>query len=384
MNQTQQPPISKQTPPPERPSRPDAFLAGFFCALSIFLAVLVVLLLLRSPAAIPDGGEGTTTEKQETTTDPSVDPPRPSAPVFSGGVLSSLPHTTNATSLIDLPLGSDNAVLVNAATGEIVATKNASVRFSPASMTKVMTLIVACEALTEEELDTSITMTQEMWDASRAGSYAGTTLYGIDVGDEYKIRDLLYGIGMKSASDCVVPIVLHVAESEAAFVKKMNDRVASLGLTHTHFDNPVGHESTENYTTAEDMAAIMMLAMQSDLIRDILGKDVHRSTAAGYNKEGEFLPSFSFTIYSTLFGDHQGSRMNAYEEKYGVPFSVSTAKLLAGKTGYLDDTGTRNYCLASYAEGKVEGTKYVLILGNAQIKYQSLDDVKSVLEAYLP
>ena len=355
----------------------EALLAVFLICIIVFALILTIVLLVRTFSVEVDITEETT--DQETTTDTESDVPEPSYPVFSGGVLPAKPQNSTNTQTITQELASDYAVLVKIDTGEIVASLQSDVKFSPASMTKVMTLIVACEKLTEAELDQKLTMTSEWYDYSRDGAYHDSTLHGIDVNDEYKIRDLLYGIGMRSASDCVVPIIFYLAGSEEAFVALMNQKVAELGLQNTRFDNAIGHDSANNYTTAEDMAVIMAYAMQSDLIRDILGKTSYKSEAAGYNSQGLYVPSFNFSFYSSLFGDHDASRMTAYKDQYGVPFVLSTAKLLAGKTGWTPD----NYCLVSYATSNTDQSEYVLVLGKADKKYETMKDVKDIFDAYI-
>ena len=359
---------------------------GLFCLLMLLFAVfeifLLVTVLVRSfttaEALEPDGTEESSSEEstpeEESTTDGEQ---LPSSPVFAGGTIPTHPATNAGTQTVT-GINSQYAVLVNVETGAIVAQKNADTKFSPASMTKVMTLIVACENLTKDELDQKLTMTQEIYDYVRADGYADSTLYGIDVGDEYSLRDLLYGIGMESASDCVIPVVLYISETEQGFVALMNRKAEQMGLENTLFDNAIGHDSENNYTTAEDMAVIMAYAMQSELIADILGKEVYKSTAAGYNSQGVFLPSFPFTFYSSLFGDHAGSRMKAYKDKYGVDFRLNTAELIAGKTGWTTD----NYCLVSYAEGD-DGAEYVLVLAKGSAKYETMRDVKTVFDTYV-
>ena len=345
--------------------------------MTLFLILLTVVSVVRS---IPSGNEDAEDEESSSQSEEeTTDTPAPSVPVFSGGILPATPHKTENTKTIAEDIASGYAALINSKTGEIVAALNSDVRFSPASMTKVMTLIVACETLTSEDMDTVLTMTSEWYNYSRNGGYHDSTLHGIDVNDAYKIKDLLYGIGMKSASDCVVPIIFHIAGSEEAFVSMMNQKVAALGLHNTHFDNAIGYDSVNNYTTAEDMAVIMAYAMQSEMIADILGRTSYASKAAGYNSHGEYVPSFDFAFYSSLFGDHSSSRMTAYKNKYGTAFTLTSAKLLAGKTGWTPD----NYCLVSYAQSKSNNSPYVLVLGRAAEKHQTMKDVKDILDTYV-
>ena len=247
-----------------------------------------------------------------------------------------------------------------------------------------MTLIVMCERLQETDLNKTLTFTSELYDYVRTGDYAGSTNYGIDPDDEYKIKDLLYGIGLYSASDCVLPVVLYLAGTEEQFVIWMNEKVEALGLENTHFDNPIGYESEENYTTAEDMSQIMAYAMKNDLVRSTLSKEVHQSTAAGYSSTGEYKPSFPIAFYSTLFGTHENSRMYSYEKNYNTPFKLQTAKLLAGKTGYLENNGVKNHCLVLYVKDIDSDNHYILVVGGGtQPQYVTMKDIKNILDTYI-
>ncbi len=360
----------------------EALTAILLLALTVFLMFTVSILIFRSCDSnqIPPSGSDATTPQTPITPPPS----QGDTPIFSNGVLPNKPFFGDQSATVSFSTTSQYIVLTNASTGEVVASLNSGTRFSPASMTKVMTLIVMCERLTEEDLNKTVTFTSAMYDYVRTGDYAGSTNYGIDPNDEYKIKDLLYGIGMYSASDCVLSVVLYLSASEEQFVGWMNEKVDELGLANTHFDNPIGYESTENYTTAEDMAQIMAYAMQSDLIRSFLSKEAHSSTAAGYNSTGNYVPSFPITFYSTLFGTHESSRMYSYEKNYGTPFKLQTAKLLAGKTGYLENGGVKNHCLVVYAKDIDSNDHYILVVGGGtQQQHVTMKDIKTILDTYV-
>ena len=358
----------------------EALTAILLLALTAFLILTVSILIFRSCSnqASPPISDATTPHT------PITPPTQERTPIFSNGVLPSKPFFGERSATVSFPTTSQYIILTNASTGEVVASLHSGTRFSPASMTKVMTLIVMCERLTEEDLNKTVTFTSAMYDYVRTGDYADSTNYGIEPNDEYKIKDLLYGIGMYSASDCVLSVVLYLSESEEQFVGWMNEKVAELGLANTHFDNPIGYESTENYTTAEDMSQIMAYAMQSDLIRSFLSKETHSSTAAGYNSVGNYVPSFPITFYSTLFGTHESSRMSSYEKHYGTPFQLQTAKLLAGKTGYLENGGVKNHCLVVYAKDIDSDNHYILVVGGGtEPQYVTMKDIKAILDTYV-
>ena len=350
----------------------------------VFLFLLVAVLLIPTlTVCLLVGGlpprEPVTTDPA--TTPPGVTPSGPALPVFSGGVIPTMPGVTANTATM-AEGNSTYAVLVNAATGEILAAKNDDVQFSPASMTKVMTLIVACERLTTEDLERRTVLTQEITSYVTSGAYAGTSVALIDgdkyLNDEFRLIDLLYGIGVASAADCTMMVVSEVcpaasaAESEAAFVALMNQKAAELGLTKTHFDNVAGHDSANNLTTAREMAVIMSYALQSTTITDILA--VHRYPFKGYYYKEGILTTYNREYNSTLFKE----RVESYERNYGKSFVLSTTTLLAGKTGYLSSS-----YLACAARGKSNGVTYVLILGDAPKSYHTMADVKTILDTYV-
>lgn len=380
----------KKTPKPiAKKGSNETLLAIFFLFLMVFVVVLVITLTARSFTPTHKPEQPTDSETESTTAPDSS--PEPSVPVFTGGTIPAAPHTTDTTQTVSVDVCTQYITLVNVKTGEIIVSAKDADRFSPASMTKVMTLIVMCEMLTEEDMDESLTMTDQIYTLVRTGDFVGTENYGMDVDDEYKIKDLLYGIGMESASDCTMLIVDYLCESMSEFAEKMNEKAQALGLQNTKFDNPVGYESENNYTTANDMAVIMAYAMQSPLIKDILGKEIHTGKAAGYNKAGEFLPEFNFTFFNTFTGSHEESRESAYEKHYKVDFSLSTAKLLAGKTGYWeypnpDDAKNpiKHHCLSIYLSSKSDGAEYVLIVGGGtQPGYRVMKDIKTLLDTYI-
>ncbi len=379
---------NEKNPRPKKQGRdPEHFFLCFFLFFLIFEVMLVSVVLCQSclpgktpPALPPATDEGTPPEQGEEI---------PATPIFSGGILPAIPISGNTTATLGNEILSSSAILVNAKSGEVLAAKDADVRFSPASLTKIMTLIVACESLSEADLEERLTLTQELTDYVKTGAYEGSSCSLIDedkyLGDAFRVRDLLYGIGVESAADCTMLIVSKIcpastlAESEALFVEKMNQKAVALGLTNTVFDNVIGHESDGNYSTARELAVITMYAMQSDLIQHILGVQTY-SYQGYYLKDG--LPASYPRLYqSTLFH----SRMKTYTNYMGKEFFLETAKLLAGKTGSF---GTTSF-LSCTLRGKTSNDCYVLILGavekegNLPASVGTLKDVQSIANTYI-
>ena len=333
----------------------EALMAIFLLALSVFLIFTVSVFVFRacSADALKPPHDNQTTPPQNQITPP---PQNQNAAIFSGGtVVPPAVENESTQNIFDL-IDAYYAVLINLETGKIVAQKNSEATFSPASMTKVMTLIVACEALTVEDLDRQVPLTHEIVEYVTSGNYLGTELSlpqisnGITcIGDTYSIKDLLYGIGVSSAADCTYMIVKEVAGSEEAFVSMMNAKARELGLVDTQFDNAVGFDSTTNVTTARDMAQIMAYAMQCELIVDILKpRTANYTITATWDKDG--VP----TTYNVSLKPSYKSRIDKY-----TSFSLTGVNIEACKTGYTNES----FIVVS-ATSKTTGARYILVLGD--------------------
>ncbi len=303
---------------------------------------------------------------------PPVDDPnggfQPSAPVFSQGILPPPPIAGSDTVTLSDGIFSQYAILIDAQTGEILAGKDYATAFSPASMTKVMTLIVACENLTEEDLGRKLVFDEEIYRYITSGNYAGTSpslpteSNGYSCfGDTYRIKDLLYGIGVASAADCTYMIVKEVAGTEEAFVELMNAKARELNLSaDTHFDNAVGFDSATNCTTAADMAVVMNYAMQCDLIVEVLSKQESYNIYAHYYDDNEGIEkSYKVTLSSSW---------ESRAEKYSA-FKLTSTTLVASKTGYTDQS-----FMVLTAKGKSDGQQYILVLGNRTSSASSITE----------
>ena len=344
---------------PQKPRDREALAFWGLLAFVLFELILVTVVLVRAlwvpktPEAPLDNG--TVTAGDEPT-------PTPSTPVFAGGAVPTRPATTENTKNLTSEIDSQYAILINAATGEILAQKGANVQFSPASMTKVMTLIVACENLTEADLERRMTLTEDIVKHVTSGNYKDTTCalpHGADyIGDEYRMKDLLYGIGVMSAADCTYMIAKEVGGSEEGFVDLMNRKAQALGISETtHFDNAVGYDSENNVTTAQDMAVIMAYAMQCELIADILTpRDDLYPIKAYYKDDLGAEQSYDVWLKCSFI-----SRENAQK------ITLSTVTLNATKTGYT----TESFIVCS-AKGKQSKQQYILVLGNATSVHTSM------------
>src|SRR5699024_8926578 len=133
----------------------------------------------------------------------------------------------------------------------VLFNKNADEKLPPASMTKVMTLLLVMEAVDQEKLSLNETITI----SENASSMGGSQVF-LETGEEILVDDLIKSIAIASGNDASVALAERIAGSEAAFVDQMNEKAKELKLEHTHFQNSSGLPAKDHYSTAHDMAII--------------------------------------------------------------------------------------------------------------------------------
>lgn len=144
-----------------------------------------------------------------------------------------------------------SAILIEASTGKVLFEKNADERLVPASMTKMMSMLVIIEAIERGDLKWN----QEIQVSENASSMGGSQIL-LETGEKMKVRDLFKGVAVASGNDAVVALSEAVAGTEDAFVVKMNEKAKELGLKNTNFKNPHGLDTANHYSSARDMALI--------------------------------------------------------------------------------------------------------------------------------
>ncbi|RDZ15281.1 D-alanyl-D-alanine carboxypeptidase [Priestia megaterium] len=142
-----------------------------------------------------------------------------------------------------------SAILIERDTGKILYEKNSNQELPPASMTKIMTMILIMEALDKGK----ITLKDKVRASEYAASMGGSQIF-LEPGEEMTVNDLLKGIAIGSGNDASMAMAEYLAGSEEKFVAKMNQKAKELGLTHTKFQNPTGLPVENHYSTAHDMA----------------------------------------------------------------------------------------------------------------------------------
>lgn len=359
--------------------------------LTILLLVLCVLLVALIIVTIgqgnsekdPSGTATTPTQSnsgtQQTTPDDPVIDPSMLEPVFANGVLPTvLPMTTEATVELSDTLTSPYGVIIDVANNKVLAGKGADTLMKPASMTKVMTLIVACEKLTKYDLTQRMVLTEYYNEYDYNGLDLGLINGDKYLGDSFYIEDLLYGIGVSSSADCVLMIAEKTYGSLDQFVVQMNQKVLALGLTKTRFVDAAGDDLDGNVTTAKEMAVIMTYAMQNPLICKILSEDSH--IFKGYYIKDGVEASYTRYFQSHLLCKEINSRIKRYEDTYGTAFKLDTTTGLMGKTGYLNNPD-RSYLVCA-AKGRMSGSSYVVVVGENDSFAKTMKDIKYLFDTY--
>ena len=279
------------------------------------------------PAAEPDPEPEPSPEPQpdpepeiqpEPASQPESEPePQPEAPAEKTYAPADM---TDETKTLDLELYSENALLIDLESNTIIAQKNADARIYPASMTKVMTVLVAAEQITD--WDATFTMTQSIIDPL---FLADASMAGIVHGEEVSMMDLLYGAVLPSGAEATEALAIVCAGSEEAFAELMNEKAQALGLQDTHFVDASGLHDENHYTTLSDMAIIMQAALDNPRCREVLTSVNHTSPATAQNPEGVAMTNrFLYRIR---------------------PQQTGTVDIQAAKTGY---TAQAMNCCVSY------------------------------------
>ncbi len=163
----------------------------------------------------------------------------------------------------DLTPNSKSAILLEPSTGTIIYEKNSNEKLPPASMTKIMSMLIVMEAIDNNK----ISLNDEVTISPNAASMGGSQVY-LQAGEKYKVEELLKGVAIASGNDAIVALAEHLAGSVEKFVSLMNDKAKELKLTNTHFVNPHGLDDENHYSTAKDMALIAKELVKYEKILD--------------------------------------------------------------------------------------------------------------------
>lgn len=186
--------------------------------------------------------------------------------------------TGNTSAAADLAPNARSAILMDAGTGTIIYEKNSHDKLPPASITKIMTMLLTVEALDEGRLQ----LTDMVRTSEYAASMGGSQIF-LEPGEEMSVDEMLKGIAMASGNDASVAMAEKLAGSESAFVDMMNSKAEELGLKDTHFANCNGLPAENHYSSAHDIAVISRELLKHERIikytgsyQDYLRKDTEK------------------------------------------------------------------------------------------------------------
>ena len=278
----------------------------YLCRIGSFLLALALTAGLGSPAALASS-----------TPPPVTETPSPAA---------TAKEPVESEILNSMQVEAAAAILVDVDTGAVLYEYNAQEQRYPASITKVMTALLALEAVDRGEisLDQVVTLTDDLYqDIGEGGSSAD-----LRAGEQLSVLDLLYCVLLPSANEACNALAQVTAGSIDAFVERMNQRAQELGMEGTHFTNTHGYHDAGHYTTAYDIYLMCREAMEHETFRTITSSRSHDLPATEFHE--------ARTIYDTnaLISSWQYGSRYLYEYATGI------------KTGSTPEAG---YCLASAA-----------------------------------
>ena len=263
--------------------------------------------------------------------------------------------TTEATAQIPADeIISGYAVVIDVDDRTVVAEKNAFDVISPASMTKILTILVAAEHITN--LDDTFTVTREITDYAYVNDCSSA---GFMPDEKVPIRDLFYGTILPSGAEAALSLAIYTSGSHEAFVDLMNQKAEELGLGETaHFANCVGVFDESNVCTVYDIAVILKAAMDNDFCREVLSQHIYDIPANDFHPEGISLSN----LFLRRIEDHIAE---------GI-------EVIGAKTGYVSQAGS---CAASMATG-ADGKTYICVTAKAGSSWSAIYDHAALYEKY--
>lgn len=244
----------------------------------------------------------------------------------------------------DFDVTSHHIVLFNMLDDTLLYEELADEKVSIASLTKIMTTVVALENV--KDLEEIITIKEEDFNGTVGYSEAG-----FKIGDKVTVMDLLYGVMLPSGADAVNAIVRKVSGNQENFVNLMNDLAKKIALKNTHFQNPIGKDHEDNYSTANDVARLLKYALQNDVFKKIFTTKYYK------------VPSNGLELRSTL-------------SHYSM---LDTSIIMGSKSGFTKGAGR---CLASISE--INGVDYLLVVIKSLVdkNYNAVKDTLTIYDYY--
>ena len=252
---------------------------------------------------------------------------------------------------------SEYGIVVDVNSDTVLASKGCKTRINPASMTKIMTVLVAAESIEESQLDDTFTVTPEITYYSYKHDCSAV---GFSDNETVTVRDLFYGTILPSGGDAAVSLATYVAGSQDAFVELMNQKLETLGLSESaHFTNCVGLYDEDHYCTCYDMAMILHAAIENPLCKEVLSTHIYTTTATDEHPSGIEISNWF---------------LRRIEDK---PVG---GEVMCAKTGYVAQSGN---CAASYATDS-KGHDYIVVTGKSTSSWRCIYDHVALYRKYFP
>lgn len=322
-------------------------------------AILLAFLYLFSSISVYAATENTTASETSTTTEETQTPDQPLEETVFSATQTQADYGTiiESTEPSGIETVAEGAILIDADTGAVLYSRNASEKYYPASITKIMTTLVALE---NGNLSDQMTFTAETLYAIEQGS----SRVGVEPGETCTLEDALYCVMLASGNDTAAGVAEHIGGSVQGFVDMMNNKAAELGCTNTHFENPHGLHGENHYTCAEDMAKIARAAMQNpDFVR-IAGSVSYTMPATNKSEAREIwqhhkmlLPGSQYAYEDATWGKTGFTSMAlntlvTAAERDGVKLIAVILRCQGAANTYYDTTKLFNYGFETYAKLK--------------------------------
>ena len=250
----------------------------------------------------------------------------------------------------EVEVAAPSAILMEASTGTVLYEKNAHERLAPASVTKIMTLLLVMEALQSGRISWDDTVIA----SEQAAAKGGSQIY-LEQGEEMSMDEMLKSVVVSSANDCATALAEHVAGSEAAFVELMNRRAGELGMNDTHFVNCTGLDdepnAAEHLTSAYDIAVMSRELLKHDAIRryTTIWMDTVRNGEFGLANTNKLVRFYEGTTgLKTGYTSGAGHCLSASALRDGVEYIAVVLHCASSSDRFSSAKALLNYGFANY------------------------------------
>ena len=255
--------------------------------------------------------------------------------------------TTAETKTMNGEVFSNYGIFIDLETDTVLAERNSSAVINPASMTKILTILTAAEALGEERLDEAVTVSKEATEYSFVNECSNA---GFEAGETVTVRDLFYGTILPSGGEAAAELAVFTSGSMEEFVSQMNRKAEELGLSDTaHFTNCAGLYDENHHCTVYDLAMILEAALDNPFCREVLSARTYTTSPTTEHPEGLLLSNWF---------------LRRIEDK------DTGGEVLSAKTGYVVQSGS---CAASYGKSH-SGKEFICVTADATSSWRCIYD----------